>query len=159
MSIRSKRKIEDRWRDQTASILTPYTTRAHFKEEVVMCRNDHIKKKVLQHIRVSLAVVQGKRQVFLTKECYYSFRTLQRSSTMYKRLNLLQIPPGEDSTGLQSRQRGCWDLSGKKHMESLSRQPTRLFHPWDFPGRSTGVGCHCLLVYSLWIGIETSTQN
>ena len=26
-------------------------------------------------------------------------------------------------------------------------QPTRLLHPWDFPGKSTGVGCHCLLCY------------
>ena len=25
--------------------------------------------------------------------------------------------------------------------------PTRLLHPWDFPGKSTGVGCHCLLRY------------
>ena len=25
------------------------------------------------------------------------------------------------------------------------RQPTRLLRPWDFPGKSTGVGCHCLL--------------
>ena len=24
-------------------------------------------------------------------------------------------------------------------------QPTRLLHPWDFPGKSTGVGCHCFL--------------
>ena len=24
-------------------------------------------------------------------------------------------------------------------------QPTRLLHPWDFPGKSTGVWCHCLL--------------
>ena len=24
-------------------------------------------------------------------------------------------------------------------------QPTRLPRPWDFPGKSTGVGCHCLL--------------
>ena len=24
-------------------------------------------------------------------------------------------------------------------------QPTRLLHPWDFPGKSTGVGCRCLL--------------
>ena len=24
-------------------------------------------------------------------------------------------------------------------------QPTRLLHPWDFPGKSTGVGYHCLL--------------
>ena len=24
-------------------------------------------------------------------------------------------------------------------------QPSRLLCPWDFPGKSTGVGCHCLL--------------
>ena len=27
-------------------------------------------------------------------------------------------------------------------------QPTRLLRPWDFPGKSTGVGCHCLLQMS-----------
>ena len=25
-------------------------------------------------------------------------------------------------------------------------QPPRLLRPWDFPGKSTGVGCHCLLL-------------
>ena len=25
----------------------------------------------------------------------------------------------------------------------------RLLHPWDFPGKSTGVGCHCLLRFTL----------
>ena len=33
-------------------------------------------------------------------------------------------------------------------------QPTRLLHPWDFPGKSTGVGCHCLLWvkrYNEWL--------
>ena len=24
-------------------------------------------------------------------------------------------------------------------------EPTRLLHPWDFPGKNTGVGCHFLL--------------
>ena len=24
-------------------------------------------------------------------------------------------------------------------------QPARLLRPWDFPGKNTGVGCHCLL--------------
>ena len=27
-------------------------------------------------------------------------------------------------------------------------KPTRLLLPWDFPGKSTGVGCHCLLHFS-----------
>ena len=26
-------------------------------------------------------------------------------------------------------------------------QPTRLLHPWDFPSKSTGVGCHRLLIH------------
>ena len=29
-------------------------------------------------------------------------------------------------------------------------QPTRLLCPWDFPGSSTGVGCHCLLHIKAW---------
>ena len=30
------------------------------------------------------------------------------------------------------------------------RQPTRLRCPWDPPGKSTGVGCHCLLRICSW---------
>ena len=26
-------------------------------------------------------------------------------------------------------------------------QPSRLLYPWDFPGKSTGVRCHCLLQF------------
>ena len=33
-------------------------------------------------------------------------------------------------------------------------QPTRLLHPWDFPGKSTGVGCHCFL----WPGFPIHHQ-
>ena len=29
--------------------------------------------------------------------------------------------------------------------DPMDLQPYRLLHPWDFPGKSTGVGCHCLL--------------
>ena len=31
-------------------------------------------------------------------------------------------------------------------------QPSRLLHPWDFSGKSTGVGCYCLLqgIFSVW---------
>ena len=30
-------------------------------------------------------------------------------------------------------------------LQSHGLQPTRLLHPWDFPGKDTGVGCHFLL--------------
>ena len=30
-------------------------------------------------------------------------------------------------------------------LQPCGRQPTRLCHPWDFPGKNTGVGCHFLL--------------
>ena len=30
-------------------------------------------------------------------------------------------------------------------------QPTRLLHPWDCPGKSTGVGCHCLIQLCIYV--------
>ena len=36
-------------------------------------------------------------------------------------------------------------LSRVRLLATYGLQPTRLLHPWDFPGTSTGVGCHCLL--------------
>ena len=32
-------------------------------------------------------------------------------------------------------------------------QPSRLLHPWDFPGKSTGVGCHWLLQEGTYLNI------
>ena len=40
-----------------------------------------------------------------------------------------------------------WKWSRSVMSDSLrpcGLQPTRLLRPWDFPGKSTGVGCHCL---------------
>ena len=36
-----------------------------------------------------------------------------------------------------------WSRSDPQWPHEL--QPSRLLHPWDFPGKSTGAGCHCLL--------------
>ena len=41
-----------------------------------------------------------------------------------------------------------WKWSHSVMSDSLWRyglQPTRVLRLWDFPGKSTGVGCHCLL--------------
>ena len=45
-----------------------------------------------------------------------------------------------------------WKLSCSVVSDSATHglQPTRLLHPWDFPGKSPGVGCHCLLEILQW---------
>ena len=35
------------------------------------------------------------------------------------------------------------------------RQPTRLPHPWDSPGKNTGVGCHFLL---RWMKVKSESE-
>ena len=71
-------------------------------------------------------------------------------------------PPGSPIPGILQARTLEWvaisfsnSWKWKVKVKSLSRvqllaiphglQPTRLLYPWDFPGKSTGVGCHCLL--------------
>ena len=63
-----------------------------------------------------------------------------------------------------------WKLSRSVMSDSQrphGMQPTRLLHPWDFPGKSTGMGCHCLLrsyaqdsafIFSWGVGERDSVQ-
>ena len=37
------------------------------------------------------------------------------------------------------------------------QQPTRRPRPWDSPGESTGVGCHCLLRNKTWTSLKLHT--
>ena len=43
----------------------------------------------------------------------------------------------------EKRKQSCSVMSNSSWPHE--QQPTRLLHPWDSPGESTGVGCHCLL--------------
>ena len=46
---------------------------------------------------------------------------------------------------MQESEKWKWSHSVMSYSQRPHRlQPTRLLHPWDFPGKSTGVGCHCL---------------
>ena len=40
-------------------------------------------------------------------------------------------------------------------------QPTRLLRPWDCPGKSTGVGCHCLLrnIFNLYQNVHMLVKS
>ena len=50
-------------------------------------------------------------------------------------------PPGDlPNLGIEP-QSPAWQADSLPHR----RQPTRLPHPWDSPGKNTGVGCYALL--------------
>ena len=49
---------------------------------------------------------------------------------------------------MHEREKWKWSCSVMSNsLRPHGLQPTRLLHPWDFPGKSTGVGCHCLLLH------------
>ena len=57
-------------------------------------------------------------------------------------------------------------LSRARFLATPWTVPTRLLHPWDSPGKSTGVGCHCLLpkiplgvVFSFWAQTALPTSS
>ena len=56
----------------------------------------------------------------------------------------------------------------KVKVKSLSRvqlvwphglQPTRLLLPWDFPGKITRVGCHCLLPICYYLQVKSKKEK
>ena len=86
-------------------------------------------------------------------------KSLQSSPTLWDPIE--SSPPGSPVPGvLQARTlewvaisfSNAWSEKWKWSRSVVSNsswphglQPTRLLHPWDFPGKSTGVGGHCLL--------------
>ena len=51
-----------------------------------------------------------------------------------------------------------WKWSRSVASDSLrphGLQPSRLLHPWDSPGKSTGVGCHCLLRQAVYMELNS----
>ena len=86
-------------------------------------------------------------------------KSLQPCPTLYDPID--GNPPGSPVPGILQARTLEWVVISfsstckwKVKVKLLSRvwllaphglQPTRLLHPWDFPGKHTGVGCHCLL--------------
>ena len=82
-------------------------------------------------------LVTGKQKILtLTLSVYYFWFSVSNFTTLYFLFKLLNTY--DRSTAAKSLQ-SC--LTVRPHRQ----QPTRLSHPWDSPGKNTGVGCHFLL--------------
>ena len=58
---------------------------------------------------------------------------------------LLSLHWGLNTCGGERKQRKWSRSVVSDSLRTHGLQPTRLLHPWDFPSKSTGVECHCLL--------------
>ena len=84
-------------------------------------------------------------------------------------------PPGSPSLGFSRQEHWSglpfpspmhesekWKWSRSVVSDSSRRhglQPTRPLRPWDLPGKSTGVGCHCLLRNQLLFLLYNCSNN
>ena len=75
---------------------------------------------------------------------YIQFNSFQRK-VFWKYDLVLMIGTGEMSVRSRNHQRGWLPLVLFDSLQPHGLQPIRLFCPWDFPGKNTGVGCHFLL--------------
>ena len=50
-------------------------------------------------------------------------------------------------------------LQSRSTLQPYGQQPTRLLYPWDFLGKSNGVGCHCLLQPSVLEKVKRDERN
>ena len=94
---------------------------------------------------------------------YTTTKSLQSCPTLCNPID--SSPPGSPSLGfsrqehwsglpfpspMHEREKWKWShsvVSDPQRPHGL--QPSGLLHPWDFPGKSIGVGCHCLLLCPL----------
>ena len=124
-------------------------------------RREAEKKPNLQHLDLGLPALGelGENTFLLFKAfslwCFVAAKSLQSCSTLCHPID--SSPPGSPIPGiLQARTlewvaisfSNAWKWSHSVMSDSSQPhglQPTRLLHPWDFPGKNTGVGCHCLL--------------
>ena len=95
------------------------------------------------------------QDAFIVRAAAAAAKSLQSCPTLCDPIN--GSPPGSATPGiLQARTMewvaisfsNVWKWSHSVVSDSSRThglQPTRLLRPWDFPGKGTGVGCHCLL--------------
>ena len=102
-----------------------------------------------------------------------SAKSLQSCLTLYNPIE--GSPPGSPVPGILQARTLEWvaisfsDAEKWKGSRSVvpdpqrphGLQPFRLSRPWDFPGKSTGVGCHCLLQRQciVWGNIYTAWRS
>ena len=113
-------------------------------------------------------MVLGMKKILLCIKSAAAAKSLQSCPTLCDPRD--GSPPGSPVPGILQARTLVWVAISfpnawkwKVKVKSLSRvwllvtpwtaayQPTRLLHPWDFPGKSTRVGCHCLLRYKVYM--------
>ena len=154
------------------------------REEQIITLSDSILGVIIEHVKgfsvwcfyiecfkewfLSFCMTNAKIWVIVRKHAAAAAKSLQSCPILCDPID--GSPPGSPSLGFSRQEHWSglpfpspmhesekWKWSSSV-MSDSSRphglQPTRLLHPWDFPGKSTGVGCHCLL----WTLYHTLSQ-
>ena len=151
LSMGSQR-VEHDWSDLAAAVLINYFWGGEKKMLKEAQRRTSIIIEYSIHLRKTIWTKYG---WFTAAVAAAAAKSLQSCSTLCDPID--GSPPGSPVPGIlqgwvaisfSNAWKWKWKWSCSVVSESSQPhglQPTRLLHPWDFPGKSTGVGCHCLL--------------
>ena len=147
------------------------------REEQIITLSDSILGVIIEHVKgfsvwclyiecfkewfLSFCMTNAKIWVIVRKHAAAAAKSLQSCPILCDPID--GSPPGSPSLGF-SRQEHWSGLPFPSPMHESEKwkwsrsvvsdpqqphglQPTRLLCSWDFPGNSTGVGCHCLLCW------------
>ena len=102
--------------------------------------------------------LEWRSHLFLTLRChlitlsfYFVAPAVARRSLLSAVIAASRFFPSSTMKQIKSlSRRHAWKWKWSRSVVSDSLRPrelkpTRLLRPWDFPGKNTGVGCHCLL--------------
>ena len=103
---------------------------------------------LLLSIFPSIRILSNESALRIRWPKYWSFSINIRPSNEHPGLISFRMDPYLYLRFLGHMLNVCFQFSHSVVSDSLQphrRQPTRLPHPWDSPGKNTGVGCHFLL--------------
>ena len=83
------------------------------------------------------------------------------SSDAVKAFDEIQYPPMKNKLNKVDIEGICCQVAAvmSDSVRPHGLQPTRLLHPWDSPGKNTGVGCHFLLQCRKVVSESEVTQS
>ena len=116
----------------------------HWQSNVSAFKNYIIEKTIWRHLKPLLLLLSHFSRVRLCATPWTADHQAPPSLGFSRQEHWSGLPVPSSMHESEKWKWNCSVVSDSSRPHGL--QPTRILRPWDFPGESTRVGCHCFLL-------------